>query len=166
VKSLIRGAAVGALATGVMSALMLAARKLGITGELPPEKITSKALRSRRIRPSARQQDALATSLHFAFGAGAGAAFGVVARRVPVPSVPLGMAYGTAIWGISYMGWVPALGMMRRADRDRRGRQAVVLAGHLVFGATLGLLAARRARPEAAEVGDGTTEDPRRGDLI
>ena len=141
-KSLIRGATAGTLATALMSALMLAARRLGITGQLPPEKITSKMLRSHGIRPDAGQQDALATGLHFAFGAAAGAAFGVVARRVPVPSVPLGIAYGTAIWGVSYMGWVPSMGLMRRADRDQRGRQAVMLAGHVVFGATLG--AARR----------------------
>ena len=145
-KSLIRGATAGTIATALMSALMLAARRLGITAELPPEKITSKMLRRHGIRPDAGQQDALATGLHFAFGAAAGGAFGVIARRVPVPSVPLGMAYGAAIWGVSYMGWLPSVGLMPRADHDQRGRQAVMLAGHLVFGATLGVLAGRRAR--------------------
>lgn len=153
-KTLIRGAAAGTFATALMSALMLAGRKLGITGQLPPEKITVKALRRFGIHPSAEQQDALATGLHFAFGAGAGAAFGVIARRVPVPSVPLGVAYGTAIWGVSYMGWIPSLGLMPHADHDRRGRQAVMLAGHVVFGATLGVLAGRRARKDAAEEDD------------
>ena len=158
-KSLLRGATAGTVATALMSVLMLAARRLGITGQLPPEKITSKMLRRHGIRPDARQQDALATGLHFAFGAAAGAAFGVVARRVPVPSVPLGVAYGTAIWGVSYMGWVPSLGLMQRADRDQRGRQAVMLAGHVVFGATLGVLAGRKARrpdPSESEEGAGT----------
>jgi hypothetical protein len=155
-KSLIRGAAAGTIATALMSALMLAGRKLGVTGQLPPEKITVKALRRVGVHPNAEQQDALATSLHFAFGAGAGAAFGVIARRVPVPSVPLGVAYGTAIWGVSYMGWIPSLGLMPHAARDRRGRQAVMLAGHIVFGAALGVLAGRRAKADGDdEDGDG-----------
>ena len=158
-KSLIRGFRAGTIATALMSALMLAARRLGIVGELPPEKITSKILRRRGIRPDAGQQDAIATGLHFAFGAAAGGAFGVIARRVPVPSVPLGLAYGTAIWGVSYMGWLPSVGLMPRADRDQRSRQAVMLAGHLVFGATLGVLAGRRARqPESDEADEGAAK--------
>ncbi|HEY6468483.1 MAG TPA: DUF6789 family protein [Candidatus Dormibacteraeota bacterium] len=159
-KSLLRGATAGTVATALMSALMVAARRLGITGQLPPEKITSKMLRRHGIRPDAGQQDALATGLHFAFGAAAGAAFGVIARRVPVPSVPLGVAYGTAIWGVSYMGWVPSIGLMQRADRDQRGRQAVMLAGHLVFGATLGVLAGRKARrPDPFESEEGADKE-------
>jgi Family of unknown function (DUF6789) len=159
-KSLLRGATAGTLATALMSALMLAARRLGIAAQLPPEKITSKMLRRHGVRPDARQQDALATGLHFAFGAAAGAAFGVVARRVPVPSVPLGVAYGAAIWGVSYMGWLPSMGLMQRADRDQRGRQAVMLAGHVVFGATLGVLAGRKAhRPEPSEPEEGAGKE-------
>ncbi len=154
-KSVIRGATAGTIATALMSGLMLAARRLGLTGTLPPEKITSKMLRRHGIRPDPGQQDAIATGLHFAFGAAAGGAFGVIARRVPVPSVPLGMAYGAGIWGVSYMGWLPSVGLMPRADHDQRGRQAVMLAGHLVFGATLGMLAGRRRRrPEPDDDGE------------
>ena len=158
-KSLIRGACAGTVATGVMSGLMLGARRLGLTGTLPPEKITSKLLRSHGIHPDRRQQDAIATGLHFAFGAAAGGAFGVIARRVPVPSVPLGMAYGAGIWGVSYMGWIPTMGLMPRADHDRRDRQAVMLAAHLVFGATLGVLAGRRRRRNDAEAEEGAPEE-------
>jgi len=160
VKSLIRGAFAGTIATALMSALMLAARRLGITGTLPPEKITSKMLRSHGIHPDRGQQDALAAGLHFAFGAAAGGVFGVIARRVPVPSVPLGIAYGAAIWGVSYGGWVPSMGLMPRADHDQRGRQAVMLAGHLVFGATLGALAGRRPRRrDAVEADEAPAEE-------
>jgi hypothetical protein len=159
-ESLIRGAFAGTVATALMSAVMLGARRLGITGTLPPEKITSKMVRRLGIHADRGQQDALAAGLHFAFGAAAGGAFGVIAPRVPGPRVPLGMAYGAAIWGVSYMGWVPSMGLMPRADLDERGRQAVMLAGHLVFGATLGLLAGRRPRrPENAELEEAQAED-------
>ena len=63
----------------------------------------------------------------------------------------MGMAYGVAIWGISYMGWVPALGIMPPADRDRRDRQAVMLAGHLIYGTALALLITDRLPPSPSE---------------
>jgi len=148
VRSLFRGAFAGMVATGLMSGLMLGASRLGITGELPPDKIASKLLNRAHVSRSEGQQDAIASLLHVAFGAGAGAAFGVVAPRVPVPPVPLGMSYGLAIWGVSYMGWVPGLGIMPPADRDRPGRQAVMFAGHLIYGAALGALAGRGANTD------------------
>ncbi len=60
--------------------------------------------------------------------------------------VPVGLAYGAAIWGVSYMGWVPALGIMPPADRDRRDRQTVMLAAHLVYGTALAVMVGARAR--------------------
>lgn len=141
-KRVFRGAGAGTLATALMSTVM--ARQLGHMGGMPPEKITAKALRRSGIRPSAAQQDALAILFHFGFGAAAGVAFGVVAPRRLIARVPMGMTYGAAIWGISYMGWVPALGIMPRADRDRRDRQAVMLAGHLIYGTALALLLGAR----------------------
>ena len=158
-KSLIRGAFAGTIATALMSVFMLGGRRLGVTGTLPPKKITAKFLRRHGIRPDRTQQDAIATGMHFAFGAAAGGVFGVVARRVPVPSVPLGIAYGAGIWGVSYMGWIPSMGLMPRADHDDRGRQAVMLAGHLVFGATLGVLAGRRRRRAVDVVEEGAAEE-------
>jgi hypothetical protein len=150
-KRIFRGAAAGTLATALMSTVMVGARQLGHMGGMPPEKITAKALRRSGIRPSAAQQDALAILFHFGFGTAAGAAFGLVAPRRVVARVPMGMTYGAAIWGISYMGWVPALGIMPRADRDRRDRQAVMLAGHLVYGTALALLVGARADDAATD---------------
>ena len=123
---------------------MLGAKRLGITGELPPEKIASKLLNRAKIDRNSEQQDSMAALLHLGFGAGAGAAFVPVARRLPMPSVPLGIAYGSAIWGISYMGWVPMFGLMPPAKDDRRDRQIVMFAGHVVYGAILGALAGRK----------------------
>ena len=141
---MLRGAVAGTVATGFMSGLMMAARKAGIMGEMPPEKITAKFLNRAGIRRSRQEQDALATLFHFAFGAGGGAIFGLLPRRLPVPPLLLGMAYGTAIWTVSYMGWVPALGIMPPPDRDRPGRPVAMLIGHVVYGGALGVLSGRR----------------------
>lgn len=153
-KRLFRGVVAGTLATGVMSALMLVGKRLGLVGEMPPEKVTAKLLNEAGIHRSAKEQDAIATALHFGFGAGAGAAFALMAPRPLAVRVPAGMAYGAAIWGVSYMGWVPAVGIMPAADRDRRDRQAVMLAAHLVFGAALGVLVGGRSKPDTRDVDD------------
>jgi uncharacterized membrane protein YagU involved in acid resistance len=153
-KRLLRGLVAGTLATFVMSAVMLISKRLGLVGAMPPEKVTAKLLNEAGIHRSAKEQDAIATALHFGFGAGAGAAFALVAPRPLLVRVPTGMAYGAAIWGVSYMGWVPAVGIMPAADRDRRDRQAVMLIGHLVFGAALGALVGRRSKPETGEPDD------------
>ena len=150
-KRLLRGALAGGLATAPMSAVMMGAKQLGLVGGMPPEKITAKFLNRGGIRRSEVQQDVLATLTHFGFGAAAGAAFGVVAPRRLIARVPLGMAYGAGIWGVSYMGWVPALGIMPPADRDRRDRQMVMLASHLVYGTALALLVGARQGEASAD---------------
>lgn len=147
-KRLLRGAAAGTSATVFMSMVMLGAQQVGLMGGMPPGKITARLLNRGGVRRSGGQQDALATLLHFGFGAAAGAGFGVVAPRRVTIRVPAGMAYGAAIWGVSYLGWVPALGIMAPAHRDRSDRQAMMLAAHLVYGAALGLLARGRAQPQ------------------
>ncbi|HEX6350532.1 MAG TPA: DUF6789 family protein [Candidatus Dormibacteraeota bacterium] len=122
-----------------MSALMLAGRRAGLLGRMPPEKITARLLDRLGIRRSREAQDLMATLLHLGFGAGAGAGFEVVRRRLrpPVPGLLQGLAFGTAVWTLSYGGWVPALGIMAPPQRDRPGRPAVMLAAHWVYGALL-----------------------------
>lgn len=142
---LLRGAIAGALATAHMSAVMMGAKQFGLVGEMPPEKITARLLKRTPISPSEEHQDALATALHFGFGSAAGALFGVVAPKRLIARVPMGMGYGAAMWGVSYMGWIPAFGIMPHAARDRRDRQMTMLAGHLVYGTALAILVGRRA---------------------
>ncbi len=141
----LRGASAGALATAPMSAVMMGAKQFGLVGEMPPEKITKSLLKRTRISPSEEHQDALATALHFGFGSAAGALFGVIAPKRLIARIPMGMGYGAAIWGVSYMGWIPAFGIMPHAARDRRDRQMMMLAGHLVYGTALAILVGRRA---------------------
>ncbi|GGK97107.1 hypothetical protein Sme01_35470 [Sphaerisporangium melleum] len=82
---------------------------------------------------------------HFAFGAGCGGLFALaLARREP--RVAAGVAYGLAIWAVSYQGWVPGLGIMPPVHRDRPGRQAIMAAGHVVYGTALALALHRLRR--------------------
>jgi uncharacterized membrane protein YagU involved in acid resistance len=146
-RSLLAGATAGAVATVAMSALMLAAKRIGITGTLPPELIARKAVEAVALDPpDDGQGDAVAAVAHIGFGAVAGVIFelltirALAARRSAAIGASAGALYGTGIWLVSYQGWVPALGIMPAASRDRRGRVATMLAAHWVYGAALGVL--------------------------
>ncbi len=143
------GARGGAVGTAAMSGVMLAAQRAGAMRRQPPEAITAAALDAAgEHRQDAATRDALAVALHFAFGAGVGALFGVLHAQLPArvrrhPALS-GAAYATLIWAVSYQGWVPALGILPPATRDAPGRPATMLLAHWVYGATLGVVVARR----------------------
>lgn len=46
---------------------------------------------------------------------------------------------GAAIWAGSYFGWVPALGILTPASEHPRRRNALMIAAHIVWGATTAL---------------------------
>lgn len=139
-RNLARGAVAGTAATLPMSLLMLGAQKAKLMGKHPPERITESMLTRIGItkRPE-EAEDALAVLNHFAFGAAAGALYGLV-QRDELPDVPQGVLFGMGVWTVSYKGWVPALGIMPKPKHDRPGRPASMIAAHLVFGAAMALM--------------------------
>jgi uncharacterized membrane protein YagU involved in acid resistance len=155
-----RGMAAGALgglgATLVMSAVMLAARRAGLTPQLPPDRIAEEGIEEVKEAPSTEDEEAIvATVTHFAFGAGAGALYGAMSApivRSPLPlAIGAGLAFGTAVWLVSYQGWVPALGIMPPASRDHPGRVATMVAAHWVFGAALAVTTRQLRRASVLE---------------
>ncbi|MCA1665862.1 MAG: DUF1440 domain-containing protein, partial [Thermomicrobia bacterium] len=72
--------------------------------------------------------------------------FGVLHRRLPfrVPAALHGMVFGSLVWVTSYQGWIPALGIMPPASDDRPDRPRVMFLAHLLYGALLGTVVARR----------------------
>jgi len=144
------GAAAGAIATVAMSAVMLGAKRAGFSGELPPERITRTAIDRLTARPlDDHTEHTIASVTHLGFGAVAGALFNLLmaregsARGSPLVAASAGVIYATCVWLVSYQGWVPGLGFMPPASRDRRGRVATMLVAHWVYGGTLGILATR-----------------------
>jgi len=135
-----------------MSVVMLSAKRAGVTGELPPERITRRAVSAVPPGPLHDHSDAIAALAHLGFGTIAGALFALVMkRRMRAPgsfgiAALMGMTYATGIWLVSYQGWVPVLGIMPPASSDRRGRVATMLVAHWVYGASLGVLVARVRR--------------------
>ncbi len=148
-QALLDGALGGLAGTATMSVLMLAARAAGLTGALPPEALAGAGLAAGgAARPAAETKDAAAVALHFGFGGGVGALYGLFRRRLRPPvSAPLeGCLLGSLIWFVSYKGWVPALGIMPPPERDRPGRPVTMLLAHWIYGWTLVAILDRRQR--------------------
>ena len=143
------GALGGLLGTAAMSAGMLAAGKLGLMGEQPPEIITAGVLDAAGVRPDdERARDALASVAHFAFGVAGGSVFAVLHRRLglPIPAAAHGLIYASLVWSVSYLGWVPALRLMPSAQRDRPDRPLVMILAHWLYGSVLGAVVGLRGR--------------------
>ena len=73
---------------------------------------------------------------HFSYGAAVGALFPLItASRGPLS----GAAYGVGIWAASYQGWIPALRILKPAFRHPPRRNALMIAVHLIWGASLAI---------------------------
>jgi hypothetical protein len=145
IRDLLRGAAAGAVATLPMSAVMLAAQKAGALPKQPPEEIVDSALDAADVDVTEETSNVLATVNHFAFGAGMGTVYAALRRatggRGNGPAT--GVAYGLAVWFVSYEGWVPQITPLPPISRDREDRQSVMAGAHVVYGAVLGALTDR-----------------------
>lgn len=140
------GGRIGIVATLGMSAIMLLAKRAGLSGELPPEAIADAIAEEMPTdeQPSEQDRDTFAVIMHFVFGGLAGVLYGFLAKDVvhPLRGTVLGMVFGSSVYAISYLGWVPALRILPPAHRDRPGRVATMVVAHWVYGALLGALTA------------------------
>lgn len=141
-----QGALGGAAGTAAFTGWMKGAQRAGLLGELPPRKITRKALQATGAEPSPKTLDAATVLTHLGFGVATGALFGVLSRRLHprVPGVVQGAIWGSIVWAASYAGWVPALDIMPPPQKDRPDRPLVMFLGHLIFGGLLGAIAGRK----------------------
>ena len=127
---------------------------------LPPRKVTMRAAGAAGVRHKLDESERLGLTLaaHFGYGTGAGALYGPLSRSVKGPAAVKGMGYGLLVWAGSYLGLLPALGLLSPATDHPPRRNALMIAAHLVWGATLGLLTAWLTRREQRQ----TTRPPSR----
>lgn len=69
---------------------------------------------------------------HLAYGAFTGALFAALPKRRGA-----GISYGLAVWAASYLGWIPALGVLSPASRHPTQRNLLMSAVHVVWGTVL-----------------------------
>lgn len=142
---LLQGAGAGLIATLPMTLFMRSAWKRLPAPEqyaLPPRQITKKVISPRRFWSlSEENQTALTLALHFLFGAAAGSLYGMVEKKIPIRTSVKGALAGMAVWTGSYLGWLPALGILPPATTHPWLRNLLMIVAHLVWGMTLGTLA-------------------------
>ena len=70
---------------------------------------------------------------HFVYGAAMGA---LVSAMNPDPGKRTGALAGGAVWLASYMGWIPAVGVLKPAAEHPARRNMLMIGVHLVWGAS------------------------------
>lgn len=74
----------------------------------------------------------ITTAAHFAYGAACGSLLGAVNPRMGTGS---GALAGVAVWLGSYLGWLPAAGILKPATDHPPRRNGLMIGVHFVWGA-------------------------------
>jgi hypothetical protein len=118
---------------------------------LPPREIVDRVLDP----PGAAAPD-LTLIAHFAYGAACGA---LIAAANPRIDRVTGSIAGGGIWLASYMGWLPAFGVLKPATRHPIRRDAVMFAAHLAWGWTAAEAMRELGKDRAAIFAAGPAKD-------
>jgi uncharacterized membrane protein YagU involved in acid resistance len=109
---------------------------------LPPRIITMKAAEAVDAKKEMGETERTTATLvsHFAYGAATGALYAPLRRKIPLAPPLAGACYGLAVWAGSYLGLLPALGVLKPATEHPARRTALMIAAHLIWGAALGAI--------------------------
>jgi len=143
--TLLKGALAGFVATAPMSLSMVIGWMLLPKGEkypLPPRLITGRITKQLGIKNRLSENELVALTVlsHFGYGALSGSIYAYFHQKLAMHPVIKGALAGLGVWVGSYLGWLPALGILRPATQHPWQRNLIMIAAHLVWGATLGEL--------------------------
>lgn len=145
---LVKGAAAGFIATAPMSVSMLMGWTLLPKREkyhLPPRLITEEITERVGIKDRLSEEElaGLTVLSHFGYGALFGAIYALFDARLPLHACLKGAMMGLAVWVGSYLGWLPAMGILRPATRHPGRRNLMMIVAHVVWGVTLGAVTSK-----------------------
>jgi hypothetical protein len=136
------GALAGLVATGPMTLAMKLMHEQLPHGErypLPPRQVTEGLAEKASVNQhlDEEEREAATWASHFAYGASCGALYGALAgERLDRHPLLAGAGFGVAVWAGSYLGWLPAAGIIAPATEHPPRRNALMIAAHVVWGAT------------------------------
>ena len=144
-RKLLKGAAAGFVATAPMSLIMLVGWRLLPKREkypLPPRLITEEITERVGIEDEMTENQLAGLTIlsHFGYGAVFGSIYAPLNERLPMHSSLKGALTGLAVWVGSYLGWLPAMGILRPATQHPWRRNLLMILAHIVWGVTLGEL--------------------------
>ena len=136
------GALSGAVGTLVLSGLREVLSRMGLVFETAPMQVVDRAEEVGLVgdlSPVGRRL--LTVVAHFAYGMGAGTAFGFLRRERggPTEEAAVGAALGLLVWGAGWASWLPLAGVHRAPWTERTPKVLLPVLDHAVFGAAWGL---------------------------
>ena len=143
------GAVAGTLATAPMSLFMFATRRFlpkEHRYDLPPEIITKELAHRAHIKPfwGEKEVHAATTLSHFGYGSIMGSFYRLLYRRPFAGAYRYlraslqGVLFGVGVWAASYLGLLPLLKMRAAGTREPGHRNLMMIAAHVVWGASMG----------------------------
>jgi uncharacterized membrane protein YagU involved in acid resistance len=144
---LLCGTAAGVAATYPMTVLMESLDGFDIgrpQSELPPRIITDEVVHTFAHEQPPESVTSPATKIaHYTYGGLVGTLFPFVDRVGCESRLANGVAYGLGVWAASYCGLLPLLGSSARATNRPARVNAIMIAAHVVWGASLAQLTDR-----------------------
>jgi uncharacterized membrane protein YagU involved in acid resistance len=109
---------------------------------LPPSEIVEELTERAGIDDQIDQSEHIALTLlaHFGYGAATGVLYAPLALAFRPPAALGGAAFGLGVWSVSYLGLLPALGLLRPATQHPPRRNTLMIGAHIVWGVALGLI--------------------------
>jgi hypothetical protein len=137
------GALGGLGATLALTGLRQAWARVGLVFETAPMQVVDRVEEVGlvgELSPWGRRL--LTVAAHFAYGAGTGAAFGLLRRQTGTPAeeAAVGSALGVLAWGAGWSSWLPLTGVHRPPWAQKTPKVLLPVIDHAVFGAAWGLL--------------------------
>jgi hypothetical protein len=139
------GALAGLAATGPMTlAMKLMHERLPREEQypLPPRQVTEGLAEKAGVNEHLGEEERAAATWasHFAYGTACGALYGAVSGEgIDKHAALAGVGFGLAVWAGSYLGWLPAAGIISPATEHPARRNALMIAAHVVWGAGVGV---------------------------
>jgi len=135
----LRGAISGVVATIPMTVPIIAAEKLRVIHTPPPVQISDKVASLTRFLPEHAETGFASTwfAAHLGYGAVSGVVYALVRPALPGPEPVAGAIFGSAVWGVSYLGYLPILNLYPSPVDDATRRSAVMIFAHAIFGVVL-----------------------------
>jgi uncharacterized membrane protein YagU involved in acid resistance len=142
-RKLLKGALAGFIATAPMSISMAVGWRLLPKREkyhLPPRLITEEMTEQVGIEDHLNENEMIGLTIfsHFGYGAAFGAIYALFEHRIPAHSSLKGALTGVALWAGSYLGWLPAMGILTPATRHPWRRNLLMIIAHVIWGVVLG----------------------------
>ncbi|MEO6924905.1 MAG: DUF1440 domain-containing protein [Bryocella sp.] len=134
-KSLWKGLAAGLIAGLVATAAKTVAEKLyppRTHGEPEPPEELARGLAPHRL--SKAELTVASESIHWGFGAMAGAAYGALAEFYPAATAQEGAAFGLALMSLTHEKALPAMGLSAEPEDQTERERSSEAATHVLYG--------------------------------